>query len=112
MQEAISRRHLFTRKFRPLRAAVAAAIAQADPIRLLELGAPGDEYDAEVTAIMPLLISARSREEVRALVRDEFVRRFGDETAGPPERYDEAATAIWRALSAASTRLDSRRGPS
>jgi hypothetical protein len=45
LSEAISRRNLFTREFRPLRNAVATAIAKADPINLLQLGAPGDEYD-------------------------------------------------------------------
>lgn len=74
------------------------AIAKADPIRFLELGAPGDEYAPEVDAILPLLKTAASGDEVRVIVRDEFVRRFGDEAAGPPERYDDAATAIWAAL--------------
>lgn len=99
MQESISRRHLFRRDYRPLRNAVAATIAKADPINLLALGAPGDEYDQEVRAILPLLPSATSEAEVCTIIRSEFVRRFGDEVAGPPARYTEAATAIWRALS-------------
>jgi hypothetical protein len=99
VREAISRRHLFRREYRPLRNAVAAAIATADPINLLALGAPGDEYDQEVAVILPQLQAARNQDEVCTIVRDEFVRRFGDDVAGPPERYTLAAAAIWRAVS-------------
>jgi hypothetical protein len=98
MQEAISRRHLFRREYRPLRSAVSRIVAQADPINLLALGAPGDEYDGEVEAILPRLATARSVEEVRSIVRGEFVRRFGEDVAGPPERYETAAGGIWRAI--------------
>jgi hypothetical protein len=101
LSEAISRRNLFSREFRPLRKAVAAAIAKADPIRLLHLGAPGDEYDQEVSAILPELRSASSEEDVCRIIRAEFARRFGDDIAGPPERYTEASASIWRALQSA-----------
>ena len=98
MSEAISRRNLFAREFRPLRKAVAAAIADADPIRLLQLGAPGDEYDQEVAAILPGLKHASSVEDVCRIIRGEFARRFGEDIAGPPERYLDASAAIWRAM--------------
>jgi hypothetical protein len=98
LSEAISRRNLFAREFRPLRKAVAAAIAEADPINLLQLGAPGDEYDQEVVAILPGLKNATSEEDVCRIVRGEFARRFGEDIAGPPERYQEASAAIWRAM--------------
>ena len=98
MPETISRRHLFRREYRPVRTAVAAIIAKADPINLLALGAPGDEYDGEVAVIVPQLTAARGPEDVRTIVRAEFVRRFGEEVAGPQESYDEPAAAIWRVL--------------
>jgi hypothetical protein len=98
MNETISRRNLFRRELRPLHAAVSAAIAQADPIRFLELGAPGDEYAQEVEAIVPRLAGATSVEDVRAIVHAEFASRFGDEIAGDPERYDQVASAIWMAM--------------
>jgi hypothetical protein len=98
VREAISRRHLFRREYRPVRNAVAAIIARADPVNLLALGAPGDEYDGEVSVILTQLDAARSEHDVRAIVRGEFVRRFGEEVAGPPPRYDEPAAAIWRVL--------------
>jgi hypothetical protein len=98
MREAISRRHLFRREYRPLRNAVAAVIARADPVNLLALGAPGDEYDGEVGAILPQLPRAGSEADVLTIIRGEFVRRFGEDVAGPPERYNEAAAAVWLAL--------------
>jgi hypothetical protein len=98
MREAISRRHLFRREYRPLRNAVAAVIARADPVNLLALGAPGDEYDGEVGAILPQLPRAGNEADVLAIIRSEFVRRFGEDVAGPPERYTEAAAAVWLAL--------------
>jgi hypothetical protein len=105
MPEAISRRHLFRREYRPLQNAVAAVIAKADPVNLLALGAPGDEYDGEVGAILPQLPRARNQDDVRSIIRGEFVRRFGEDVAGPPERYTEAAAAVWRAL------VESRHSP-
>ncbi len=98
MRETISRRDLFRRELKPLRAAVSAAIAKADPVNLLALGAPGDEYETEVAAILPRLPLARDLDGVRTIVRDVFVQFFGGETAGGPERYEEAAAAIWDAL--------------
>ena len=98
LSEAISRRNLFAREFRPLRNAVATAIAKADPINLLQLGAPGDEYDQEVSAILPKLRTASSEEDVCKIIRGEFARRFGEDVAGPPQRYAEASATIWRAL--------------
>ena len=98
MNETISRRSLFRRELRPLHAAVSAAIAHADPIRFLELGAPSDEYAQEVDAIVPLLSGATSREQVRAIVHGEFARKFGEHIAGEPERYDAAADVIWCAM--------------
>lgn len=98
MQETITRRNLFRRELKPLRAAVAAAVTRADPIRLLALGAPGDEYDREVDAILTRLGVARDRASVRALVRQVFVEVFGEDAAGGPERYEQAADAIWDTL--------------
>ena len=98
MKETIRRRHLFTRQLHPLRSAVATAIAKADPVKLLELGAPGDEYQQEVDGILRRLPSAASKHDVRAIVHEEFASRFGADLAGMPETYDEPAAAIWAVL--------------
>ena len=98
MNEAISRRHLFKRQLHPLKNAVAVAIATADPMKLLELGAPGDEYQQEVDGILRRLSGAVSQDDVRAAIHAEFESRFGADLAGLPERYDIPAAAIWIAL--------------
>jgi hypothetical protein len=100
MNETISRRHLFKRQLHPLRNAVADAIAKADPMKLLELGAPGDEYQLEVDGILRRLPQTASQDDVRAAIHEEFESRFGADLAGIPELYDEPAAAIWIALRA------------
>jgi hypothetical protein len=98
MTEAISRRHLFKRQLHPLKNAVAVAIAKADPMKLLELGAPGDEYQQEVDGILRRLAGATSQDGVRAAIHEEFESRFGADLAGIPEMYEEPAATIWVAL--------------
>lgn len=98
MNESISRRHLFKRQLHPLRNAVADAIARADPMKLLELGAPGDEYQQEVDGILHRLPNATSLDAVRAAIHEEFESRFGADLAGIPEMYDAPAATIWIAL--------------
>ena len=98
MSESISRRHLFRRDLHPLKNAVAVAIAKADPMKLLELGAPGDEYQQEVDGILRRVSNAASQDDVRTAIHEEFESRFGADLAGIPETYDEPAAAIWAAL--------------
>jgi hypothetical protein len=64
-------------------AAVERAINEADPIGLLEIGAPADEYAPEIGTIVPRLASAERPEDVTTLLHEEFIRWFGDDTAGP-----------------------------
>ena len=98
MSEQITRRHLFRRELHPLRNVVASAVAAADPARFLELGAPGDEYEKEVEALFPRLLHAKSRDHVQIMLHEEFARRFGENVAGPQERYLAASDSIWEAL--------------
>ena len=60
--------------YRVLAAAVERAINEADPIGLLEIGAPSDE------------------------LHEEFLRWFGDRIAGPREAYERPARRIWDAV--------------
>jgi len=79
-------------------AAVERAIDDADPIGLLEGGAPADEYAPEIGTIGPRVLNARSVEEVATVLHEEFVRWFGDDTAGPRHAYEAPAGKIWKAL--------------
>ena len=74
------------------------AINEADPIGLLDLGAPSDEYAPEIGTIIPRLVNAQDVDEVTAVLHEEFLRWFGDNTAGPRQAYEAPARQIWGAL--------------
>ena len=79
-------------------AAVQRAINEADPVGLLHIGAPSDEYSPEVGTIVPRLASAERLDNVAAVLHEEFVRWFGDDTAGPRHTYEAPAGKIWEAV--------------
>lgn len=85
-------------RYKSLVAAVARAIDDADPIGLLEGGAPADEYGPEIGTIVPRVVNAQSVEEVTTVLHEEFVRWFGNDTAGPRQAYEAPARQIWPAL--------------
>ena len=83
---------------RILAEAVARAIDEADPIGLLESGAPADEYASEVATILPRLPAADGIEDVIIILHEEFSRWFGVDTAGPKWAYESPALRIWQAV--------------
>jgi hypothetical protein len=76
---------------------VSRLLREADPIRLIAIGAPDDEYDPEVRTILPRLSEANSAGDVQRIVHEEFVRWFSAEIAGPEARYAAVSKEIWRA---------------
>jgi hypothetical protein len=52
---------------------VSRLVREADPIRLISRGTPDDEYDSEVSTILPRLHEAKSPEDVQRIVHEEFV---------------------------------------
>lgn len=85
-------------RYQSLVVAVERAIDDADPIGLLEGGTPADEYGPEIGTIVPRVVNAQSVEEVTTVLHEEFLRWFGDDTAGPPHAYEAPAGKIWKAL--------------
>src|SRR5262245_35582032 len=85
----------FDPKYLALAEAVARAINEADPIGLLAIGAPSDEYDPEHRRIVPRVAHARDEDTVAAILYEEFVRLFGAGTAGPFQNYAALAVRIW-----------------
>ena len=81
-----------------LREVVSKALTDADPLGLLAMGAPDDEYDPEVDTILPRLGRSSSAAEVRAILHEEFVKWFDEKLAGAPEAYQGAADKIWAHL--------------
>jgi hypothetical protein len=83
---------------RALVAAIEGAINEADPLGLLEGGAPSDEYAPEIGTILPRLADAQKPEDVTSVLHEEFVRWFGEDTAGSRDAYQALASRIWAAL--------------
>jgi hypothetical protein len=71
-----------------------AAINKVDPIGLLNIGCPADEYDLEIGTVLPRLSSARSVEDVETILHEEFVRAFGQRTGGVRSSYRAPAGQI------------------
>ncbi len=80
--------------YRELVAELAARLYRHDPIGIA-FGDDPDEYAPEAGTIAVLLKDARTVDDVRAVVHAEFVRWFGEDTAGPAERYHLLAGEIW-----------------
>ena len=78
-----------------LYADVSHLLREADPLDLIAMGAPDDEYDPEVSTILPRLREARAAVDVQRIVHEEFVRWFGADLIGPLTDYAEVAEKIW-----------------
>ena len=74
---------------------VSRLLREADPIGLIAMGAPADEYDPEVSTILPRLREARAAVGVQRIVHEEIVRWFGADLVGPLTDYAEVAEKIW-----------------
>jgi hypothetical protein len=55
-----------------------------------------DEYEPEAETILPRLNRCSSSNDVLEAVHQEFVRWFGEDTAGTQERYVQVAAEIWQ----------------
>jgi hypothetical protein len=84
----------------PVYALVKQAIDQADPIHLLAIGAPEDEYASEIHAIVTHLAACTTLDETQTLVHEVFVTQFDASLAGPKEEYRGLAHTIWTGLQA------------
>src|SRR5215813_8524369 len=60
---------------------VSRLLREADPIRLITIGAPDDEYDPEVRTILTRLREAQLVEDVQKIIYEEFVHWFDADIA-------------------------------
>ena len=74
---------------------VSRLLREADPIGMITMGAPDDEYDPEVSTILPRLREADAAADVQRIVHEEFVQWFGTDIAGPLTGYADVAERIW-----------------
>lgn len=56
-----------------------------------------DEYESEVSTILPHLESVSFEQETLGVTHQEFGRWFGEDLAGSKSRYKDAAAEIWSA---------------
>lgn len=67
-----------------------------DPVGLVEIGAPKDEYWPEVEALLPCLREASSQEHLRRIIHSVFLQKFeAEETCGPESAYEGISKEIW-----------------
>jgi hypothetical protein len=92
----LKRRESLKAAYGSLRSDVSCLLCGADPIRLIAIGAPDDEYDPEVGTILPRLREATSAVDVQRIVHEEFVRWFEADIAGSVTVYGDVAEKIWR----------------
>ncbi len=78
--------------------AIKEIIDSADPINLLSIGAPDDEYDGEIQEIASGISKCNSKEEIKEVVYNVFKRNFGEEIAGNISLYSEIAELIFKKI--------------
>ncbi|MFO0336206.1 MAG: hypothetical protein ACK53C_14530 [Pseudomonadota bacterium] len=68
----------------------------ADPIGLLAMDCPADEYEAEITRLVPQVVDAKSLEDLVREVHALFAGQFDSQTTGPVDAYEDLARALWQ----------------
>jgi hypothetical protein len=65
-------------------------INRYDPIGLIEIGAPEDEYESEVATIIVQMDREMTEQQVHDLIYQEFLRWFSDKSSvGPKDAFKE-----------------------
>jgi hypothetical protein len=89
-----AKREAIRNEFRALFDALSKLLFEADPIGI-NFDSNTDEYEPEVGTIIPRLKHAKSEDDVRLIVHEEFCKWFDVETAGPMEAYGGIASKVW-----------------
>ncbi len=89
------RRQHVKAKYGDLYDEVVAILYQHDPVTLRGANAPEDEYEPEAGTIVPRLREARSADDARRIIHEEFVHWFDAALAGPATDYAQIADDVW-----------------
>ncbi|MCL2354592.1 MAG: DUF1871 family protein [Oscillospiraceae bacterium] len=77
-------------------------IVNWDPISLLAMGAPKNEYDVEVNKILGRLQNKKNSHEISNVIYEVFLEMFGEDTLRPindfTEKCDNVAKVIFLAM--------------
>ncbi len=77
-----------------LRALIRQAIDQADPIGLLAIGCPDDEYDPEIERVLAYVTAYDDPIALGDRIHQTFIEMFDERIAGSPEVYQRIARQI------------------
>jgi len=91
-----------------LRTIVKQAIDRADPIGLLAIGCPDDEYDPEIDRMMEYATAYSDPQELGERIHQTFIEMFDERIAGLPEVYHHIAEEIIGGIVQAGTLPDRR----
>jgi len=81
-------------QYKQLYKQVASVLLTHDPVGIF-FGDNVDEYDPEVSTILPKLKNCKSEKDVLELVYKEFVKWFDESIIGPKTKYKPIAKEIW-----------------
>jgi hypothetical protein len=87
------------RDYATLFAEVRAILNRHDPVGLIRMGMPEDEYEPEVGTILPRLREAAGPQDVQRVLHEEFQHWFGSDTSMfGYEEFAPAASEVWEAF--------------
>ncbi len=70
------------------------AIDEADPIGLLAIGCPDDEYDPEIERVLTYVNNYTDPDSLGQRIHQTFVEMFDEHMAGSPQVYQSIAQQI------------------
>ena len=89
-----AKRTQLKKDYKELYDSISAILFRYDPIDI-NFETNTDEYDPEVSTILPRLKDCNSANDVLNVMHEEFQKWFGVEIAGEKSRYKEIAEEIW-----------------
>ena len=93
-EEILEERRRLKAEYRDLYDEIAALLFRLDP-QGINYETNTDEYEPEVSTILPRLRGCRSEEDVLQVVQEEFLHWFGED-AGTREQNAPIAAEIWQ----------------
>ncbi len=101
-EEIIRQYKLLRNEYGKLYDEVLQILFQNDPIGI-NSEVNTDEYEPEVSTILPRLKEAHSVEDLQKIIHQEFVRWFGADLADSRAKYAKIAKEIWDAYKKLAT---------
>jgi hypothetical protein len=85
----------YNRDYKALIAGITKVVNANDPIDLIAMGAPVDEYSSEVASIAMLGAKDVTEQEMSAAIYVLFCKMFDEKTAGGKEKYAKIAHELF-----------------